>query len=226
VASEFETLSRNWLEESVRQRYSYNFTWLGRPVIQYPQDLMALQELIWRIRPEVIVETGIAHGGSLVFNASMLELIGGRGRVIGVDIDIRAHNRAALDDHPLRGRIELIEGSSIDEAVVRAVVESVGEARPVLVILDSMHTHAHVLAELRSYSPLVSAGSYVVVLDTVIADLPGDLYPDRPWSPEDNPRTATLEFLGEDSRFEVDTELEQRLAITTAPGGFLRCIGD
>ncbi|MBO9520728.1 MAG: cephalosporin hydroxylase family protein [Nocardioidaceae bacterium] len=226
MSSPFESLSRQWMEESVRERYSYNFTWLGRPVIQYPQDMIAIQELIWRIRPQVIVETGIAHGGSLVFSASMLELIGGPGRVIGVDIDIREHNREALDEHPLRHRMRLLEGSSIDSDIVRKVHEEVGDAAPVLVILDSMHTHDHVLAELRAYSPLVSAGSYVVVLDTVIADLPDDLYPDRPWTSADNPRTAAAAFVAESSRFEVDTELERRLAITTAPGGYLRCMQD
>lgn len=224
--SDFESLSRKWMEESVRQRYSYKFTWLGRPVIQYPQDLLAIQELIWSVRPEVVVETGIAHGGSLVFSASMLELMGGPGRVIGVDIDIRAHNRAALDDHPMRSRMDLIEGSSIDSAIVEKVWASAGAAAPVIVILDSMHTHAHVLAELNAYADLVKEGSYIVVLDTVIADLPADLYPDRPWSPEDNPRTAVEEFLKTNARFEVDTDLERRLAITTAPGGYLRCTQD
>jgi cephalosporin hydroxylase len=226
VGSEFEALSRNWLEESVRQRYSYNFTWLGRPVIQYPQDLVALQELIWRIRPEVILETGVAHGGSLVFSASMLQLIGGPGRVIGIDIDIREHNRTALDDHPLRPRIELIEGSSIDPRVVEQVHSSIGADSPVMVILDSMHTHNHVLSELNAYSSLVTKDSYLVVLDTVIADLPADMYPDRPWSTDDNPRSAVNEFLKTTARFQVDSELEKRLAITTAPGGYLRCVED
>lgn len=226
MSSEFETLSRDWFEESVRERYSYNFTWLGRPVIQYPQDLVALQELIWRVQPQVVLETGIAHGGSLVFSASMLKLIGNSGRVIGVDIDIREHNRAALDDHPMRPGIELIEGSSIDPSIVEQVRESVGGSKPVLVVLDSMHTHAHVLGELRAYSDLVSRDSYLVVLDTIISDLPDDMYPDRPWSTTDNPRTAVREFLAENSRFEVDVELERRLAITTAPGGYLRCVAD
>lgn len=226
MSGKFEDVTKDWLVESVRQRYSYNFTWMGRPVIQYPQDLVALQELIWRIKPRVIVETGIAHGGSLVFSASMLHLIGGPGRVIGVDIEIRPHNRDALDAHPMRERLELIEGSSIDPHIVQRVTDSVGEDAPTLVILDSMHTHDHVLEELRAYSPLVGANSYLVVLDTVVEDLPEDLYPDRPWSPGNSPRSAVDAFLQESGRFEVDTELEKRLAITTAPGGFLRCTRD
>jgi cephalosporin hydroxylase len=224
VSRDFSTLTNEWMAESVQQKYSYNFTWMGRPVIQYPQDLLALQELIWRIQPRVIVETGIAHGGSLVFSASMLELIGGAGRVIGIDIDIRSHNREALDAHPMRKRIQLVEGSSADPVVVGSVAESVGQDSPVMVVLDSMHTHDHVLEELRAYSPLVSGGSYLVVLDTVIEDLPADLYPDRPWSPGNSPKSAVRAFLEENSDFQIDTEIEDRIAITTAPSGFLRCV--
>lgn len=221
---DFAELSRRWLAASVRQRYSYGFTWLGRPVIQYPQDLLALQELVFRVRPRLVLETGIAHGGSLVFQASLLELLGDEGRVLGIDIDIRAHNRAALDAHPLRKRIDLLEGSSIDPQVAAQVHAHAAGRAPVLVVLDSMHTEAHVLAELRLYSPLVGPGSYVVVLDTVIEDLPDDLYPDRPWSRGNNPKTAVHAFLRENARFEIDHELEGRLGITTAPDGFLRCV--
>ncbi|MGY2874543.1 cephalosporin hydroxylase [Marmoricola sp. URHA0025 HA25] len=226
MTTNFQRLTHEWFIESVREKYSYNFTWMGRPVIQYPQDLVALQELIWKIRPEVVVETGIAHGGSLVFSASMLELVGGAGRVIGIDIDIREHNRAALDEHQMRTRIDLIEGSSIDRGIVNQVRTAVGNAKPVLVILDSMHTHEHVLEELRAYSSMVGAGSYLVVLDTIVNNLPAELYPDRPWSPTDNPLTAVEAFLEENDRFEIDSELENRLAITTAPSGFLRCVKD
>jgi cephalosporin hydroxylase len=221
---DFAALSRRWLAASVRRRYSYGFTWLGRPVIQYPQDLLALQELLFRIRPRLVIETGIAHGGSLVFHASLLQLLGDEGRVLGIDVDIRAHNRAALDAHPLRPRIELLEGSSIDPHVAAQVRARAAGHAPVLVILDSMHTEGHVLDELRLYSPLVGVGSYVVVLDTVIEDLPDDLYPDRPWSRGNNPKTAVHAFLRENTRFEIDHELEGRLGITTAPDGFLRCV--
>lgn len=221
---DFATLSRRWLAASVRRRYSYGFTWLGRPVIQYPQDLLALQELLFRIRPRLVIETGIAHGGSLIFHASLLELLGDDGRVLGIDIDIRAHNRSALDAHPLRPRIDLLEGSSIDAGIAEQVHARAAGRSPVLVVLDSMHTEAHVLAELRLYSPLVAVGSYVVVLDTIIEDLPDDLYPDRPWSRGNNPKTAVHAFLGENKRFEIDHEIEARLGITTAPDGFLRCV--
>ncbi len=222
----FGQLSREWIEASVRRRYSYGFTWLGRPVIQYPQDLQALQELIWTIRPRLILETGVAHGGALVFYASMLELLGADGLAVGVDVEIRPHNRAALDAHPLRHRYRLIEGSSTEPGIA-AQVRQLSEGRdPVLVVLDSNHTHEHVLAELRLYSPLVRAGSYVVVLDTVIDDLPDELYPDRPWSRAANPKTAVREFLATSDRFVVDTALEERLGITVAPSGWLRCTAD
>jgi cephalosporin hydroxylase len=204
-------------------RYSYNFTWLGRPVIQFPQDLVALQEVIWTARPQVIVETGIAHGGSLIFTASMLELIG-EGKVVGVDIDIRAHNREAIEAHPLARRIEMIEGSSIDQAIVDRVRAAVGDAERVMVILDSNHTHDHVLAELEQYSPLVTEGSYLVVMDTVVEQMSEDAFPDRPWSPGDNPMTAMRRFLEMTDRFEIDRETSDKLVLTVAPSGYLKCI--
>lgn len=205
-------------------RYSYNFTWMGRPIIQYPQDLMAIQEIIWKVRPSLIVETGIAHGGSLIFSSSMLELIGGEGRVVGVDIDIRAHNRAAIEAHPMADRIAMIEGSAIDPDIVAAVRAHLPQdGRPVMVILDSHHTHEHVLAELELYSPMVGEGSYLLVLDTVIEDMNG-AFPDRPWAKGDNPKTAVREFLRTNDRFEIDREMSDKLVLTVAPDGFLRCI--
>lgn len=221
----FRELSRAWFDASCRHRYSYHFTWLGLPVIQYPQDLLALQEIVWRTRPETIVETGIARGGSLAFFASLLELIGG-GEVIGVDIDIRAHNRAAIESHPLARRIRLIEGSSIDERIARRVQAAVPNGRPAMVILDSNHTHEHVAEELRLYSPLVRRGGYLVVMDTVVEDLPADFFRGRPWGRGNNPRTAVQAFLAANRRFAVDTELETKLALTVAPGGYLRCLED
>jgi len=205
-------------------KYSYNFTWLGRPIIQYPQDILAVQEIIWRVKPDLIVETGIAHGGSLVFSASMLELLGGDGRVVGIDIDIREHNRRAIEDHPLFHRITMIEGSSTDEAVAGRVREIAAGERRVLLLLDSLHTHAHVRRELELYSPLVTPGSYIVVFDTIIEDLPDDFFPDRPWGPGNNPKTAVREFLSATDRFEVDREIEAKLLITVAPDGYLRCV--
>lgn len=221
---ELQGLARPLFDRVNEHGYSYNFSWLGRPIIQFPQDMVAIQEVIWRVRPQVIVETGIAHGGSLIFSASMLELLGGEGRVIGVDIDIRAHNREAIEQHPMSERITMIEGSSIDETIVERVRAEVGDAGPVLVILDSMHTHAHVLAELRAYAPLVGEGSYVIVLDMVIEDMAEDAFPDRPWGRGDNPKTAVHEFLRESGRFEIDREQSDKLVLTVAPDGYLKCV--
>jgi cephalosporin hydroxylase len=219
---EVRRAARDLMSATLKYRYSYNFSWLERPVIQFPPDVLAMQELIWRLRPARIVETGIAHGGSLVLSASILELIGGEGRVIGVDVDIREHNRRAIESHPLAHRIQLVPGSSVDGAVVADVRDRVGAASPVLVVLDSMHTHDHVLRELRAYAPLVTPGSYLVVFDTVIEDLPEDAYPDRPWGRGNNPKTAVHAFLADDDRFELDREIEARLLFTAAPDGFLR----
>ncbi len=223
---EIQRLGRGLFDKASEYRYSYNFTWLGRPVIQWPQDVMALQEIIWEARPDVIVETGIAHGGSLIFTSSMLELLGGDGRVIGVDIDIRAHNRVAIEDHPMSKRIAMIEGSSIDEGIVGQVRDLVGDAGSVLLILDSNHTHDHVLAELELYAPMVTKGSYIAVMDTVVEDMPDDAFPNRPWDRGDNPATAVKAFLSseEGKRFEIDGELSDRLILSVAPGGYLRCI--
>jgi len=214
-------VTRDWFLEASRHEYSYHFTWLGVPIIQFPQDMIAMQELIWKIRPQVIVETGIARGGSLIFYASLLELIG-RGEVLGIDVDLRPHNRQVIEAHPLSRRIGLIEGSSISESVVAEVRRRVGDRSPVLVVLDSNHTHEHVLAELHLYAPLVSIDSYCVVMDTVIEDMPADFVCDRPWRAGDNPKTAVHEFLKSDDRFEIDTELCAKLAITVAPDGYLK----
>jgi cephalosporin hydroxylase len=220
--AELQRLGRGLFDRASDYRYSYNFTWLGRPVIQWPQDLIALQEVIWAVRPQLIVETGIAHGGSLVFSASMLELLG-EGKVVGVDVDIRAHNRAAILEHPMARRIEMIEGSSVDEDVVAQVRAHAQGLHRVMVVLDSNHTHDHVLAELECYSPLVTQGSYLVVMDTVVEDMPSDAFPDRPWDRGDNPMTAVREFLAGTSRFEVDQEISDKLLLSVAPSGYLRC---
>ena len=219
-------MSLEWLTEVSKARYSYNFTWTGLPIIQFPQDIVAMQEIIWKVQPEMIVETGIARGGSLVFYASQLELLGGDRRVIGVDVDIRKPNREAIEAHPLARRITMIEGSSVDTAVVDQVKALVRGRRPVLVVLDSMHTHAHVLRELELYAPLVMSGSYLVVFDTIIDDLPDGFFADRPWGPGDNPQTAVREFLKTSDRFVVDEETVSKLLVTAAPGGYLRCVKD
>lgn len=222
--------STDWLVHSCRHKYSYNFTWLGRPIIQYPQDIVALQELVWSVKPDLIIETGIAHGGSLILNASLLALLDlceGRAeprRVLGVDIDIRPHNREAIEEHPLASRITLIQGSSIAEDVVRQVKAVASGAQKVLVILDSNHTHEHVLEELQLYSPLVSSGSYCVVFDTVVEDMPEDFFPDRPWGRGNNPKTAVHAFLGSSlgQNFAIDRTIQDKLLITVAPDGFLK----
>jgi len=244
-ARDLHNASLQWLAATLPYRYSYNFTWLGRPIIQYPQDMVAIQELIWRIRPDLIVETGIAHGGSLVLSASMLALLdyceglapdalqSGR-RVIGIDVDIRAHNRAAIEAHPLSPKITLIEGSSILPDIAAEVHAKARGRERVMVILDSNHTHEHVLAELKLYAPLVSVESYCVVFDTVIEQLSEDTFSERPWSRGDSPMTAVRSFLslletettqaadGKRLLFEVDSGIDSRLLISTAPGGYLR----
>ena len=214
--------TREWMAAATRYEYSYHFTWLGRPIIQFPQDIIATQEIIWRVRPDLIVETGIARGGSLIFSASMLELLGGDGLVVGVDVDIREHNRVEIERHPLAGRIEMVQGSSVDESVVRRVADYAEGRGTVLVMLDSNHTHEHVLRELELYSPLVTPGSYLIVYDTLIEQMPEDMYPERPWGRGDNPLTAVREFLSRNADFEVDREVEDKLLITVAPGGYLR----
>jgi cephalosporin hydroxylase len=224
--ADVQARSRAWLAEITRHRYTYNFTWLGRPVIQLPQDLLAVQEIVWQVRPDLIVETGIAHGGSLVHSASLLELLGGEGLVVGIDVDIRAHNRRAIEAHPLAKRIHLIEGSSTDPGVAATVRELARNRRAVLVLLDSDHTHAHVLRELELYAPLVTRGSYLVVFDTLIEDLPAELFAGRRWGKGNNPKTAVWQFLKTTERFTIDDRLAGKLLLTCAPDGYLRCIGD
>ena len=221
---ELTELATQVFNKSAEYKYSYNFSWMGRPIIQYPADIVAMQEIIWQVKPDLIIETGIAHGGSLIFYASMLELLGGDGQVVGIDIDIRGHNRTAIESHPMFKRITLVQGSSIDEATISPIRTLAKEKRAVLVCLDSNHTHAHVLRELELYSPLVTNGSYLVVFDTVIEDMPAESFPDRPWDKGNNPKTAVQEFLTRNVRFEVDEEIANKLLFTVAPGGFLRCV--
>jgi cephalosporin hydroxylase len=219
-------LALAFMRETGKYDYTYNFSWMGIPVIQFPQDLFAVAEIIFETRPDFIIETGIAHGGGLVFYASMLELLGSAGRVIGVDIALRDHNRTAIQNHPMAHRIELVDGSSIARDVFEKVSKLVGESQRVLVILDSDHTHEHVLRELELYSPLVRAGGYVVVFDTTIEDQPAGFFGDRPWTKNNNPKTAVREFLRRNDRFQVDNDIEAKLLITVAREGFLRCVKD
>ncbi len=227
----------DFMRASLLPRYSYNFEWLGRPIIQYPQDMTAMQELIWRARPDLIIETGIAHGGSLILSASMLAMLDmcdaieagvtldpavSKRMVVGIDIDIRAHNREAIEAHPMASRIRMIQGSSVAPGVVAQVRDLAAGYRSVLVCLDSNHTHDHVLAELQAYAPLTSVGSYCVVFDTVVEDMPADMFPDRSWGPGNNPKTAVWEYLKTHQEFEIDKTIQDKLLVTVAPDGYLR----
>jgi len=219
--------TRRWLEIANRAKYSYHFSWLGRPIIQYPQDVFALQEIIWAVQPDLIIETGIAHGGSLIFSASMLELNAACGgspdaEVLGIDINIRPHNRVAIETHPLAKRIVMLEGSSVGPEIIAKARERAEGRRSVLVSLDSNHTHEHVMAELEAYAPLVTVGSYCVVFDTIIEDLPAGTFPDRGWDRSNNPKTAVHEWLRSHPEFEIDKALQNKLMITVAPDGFLK----
>lgn len=215
-----------FMRASVVPKYSYNFSWMGRPIIQYPQDMVAMQEIIWRIKPDLIIETGIAHGGSLLFYASILELVsncgGGEGHVLGIDIDIRAHNRKAIEEHPMAKRISMIEGSSIEPNVIAKVHDKARQKKRILVSLDSNHTHDHVLAELEAYASLTTIGSYCVVFDTLIEDMQDDAYPDRAWRKGNNPKTAVWQWLKSHQEFEIDQSIHNKLLITVAPDGYLR----
>ena len=235
--SEFEKSARAFMLESTMPKYSYNFSFLGRPIIQYPQDMVAMQELIWQIKPDLIIETGIAHGGSLILSASMLALLDmtdaieagtmidpkqSQRKVLGIDIDIRAHNREAIEVHPMASRIQMIQGSSIAPEIIEQVKDIAKNYKRILVCLDSNHTHDHVLAELEAYAPLTSVGSYCIVFDTIVEDMPDDMFPDRPWGKGNNPKTAVWEYLKTHSEFEIDKEIENKLLITVAPDGFLK----
>jgi len=222
-----QAAAQAFMEASIAAKYSYNFSWLGRPIIQYPQDIVAMQELIWSLQPDLIVETGIAHGGSLIFSASMLELNAACGgpkdaRVVGVDIDIRPHNRAAIEAHPMMRRITMIEGSSVAPEVVASIRAHTAGKKTVLVCLDSNHTHDHVLAELEAYAPMTTVGSYCVVFDTIVEDLPRALSGDRPWGPGDNPKTAVHQYLATHPEFEIDRRIDRQVLIGVAPEGYLK----
>lgn len=218
---------KNFSNETLRVGYSYNFNWLGRPIIQYPQDMIALQEIIWEVKPDMIIETGIAHGGSLIFSASMLTLLEAcgeieNGKVLGIDIDIREHNKKAIETHPMSKKITMFQGSSIDEEMIQKVHEFAKSGKRILVCLDSNHTHDHVLSELKAYASLVSIGSYCCVFDTLIEDMPEGSFPNRPWEKGNNPKTAVWEFLKQNDNFVIDKDIENKLLITVAPDGYLK----
>jgi cephalosporin hydroxylase len=230
-------VTRDWVNRANAQKYSYHFEWMGRPIIQYPQDIVAMQELIWSIKPDLIIETGIAHGGSLIFSASMLaqldmcdaiesgEVFDPRKSnrlVIGLDIDIRTHNKVAIEVHPMASRIKMLQGSSVAPEIVAEVKRLSTGYKRVLVCLDSNHTHEHALAELEAYAPLVTPGSYCVVFDTIIEDLPEYSFPDRPWGRGNNPKTAVWEYLKSNPHFSIDKAIDNKLLISVAPDGYLK----
>jgi cephalosporin hydroxylase len=224
-----KSITQEWMKESIQTNYSYHFEWLGRPIIQYPQDIVGTQQLLWNVKPDLIIETGIARGGSVIFYASILELIAQCGgpvdaSVLGIDIDIRAHNKEEILAHPMSKRIEMIEGSSIDSDIFQQVKNKAQGKQRVLVCLDSNHTHEHVLEELNLYSSLVSIGSYIVVFDTVVEDLSSELIKNRPWSKGNNPKTAVHQFIKTTDRFEIDESVHNKLLITVAPDGYLKCV--
>lgn len=221
----FQKLTKSWFKSSEKYQYSYHFSWMGRPIIQYPQDMIALQEIIWKIKPDLIIETGIARGGSLIFSASILQLIG-KGKVIGIDIDIRKQNKSEIEKHPLFKRIKMIEGSSIDKKIVKKVYQLAKNKKRILVILDSNHSHEHVLEELKLYSPLIKKNSYLIVFDTIIENMSASTksHQKRPWGKGNNPKTAVKQFLKDSTRFINEKEIENKLMITVAPNGFLKCI--
>jgi cephalosporin hydroxylase len=227
-------LSNQWINEAAKHNYSYHFEWLGRPIIQHPQDMIAVQQILWEIQPDVVIETGIARGGSLIYSASILELIAQCGgpqaaKVVGIDIDIREHNRTAVEAHPMFKRIEMIQGSSVDDHVVAEVKTHVKPGDKVVVFLDSNHSHQHVMDELAAYSPLVTENSYCVVFDTIVEDMPDFDLSHRPWGVGDNPKTAVFEFIKSQTKtcvpaFEIDEEIENKILISVAPSGFLKRI--
>ncbi|CAK8711353.1 Rhamnosyl O-methyltransferase [Candidatus Electronema halotolerans] len=232
-------LNLEWLKSAAKSKYASNFNWMGIPIIQVPQDVQAMQELIWSVKPDLIIETGIAHGGSLIFNASMLALLDicdaietgmsinpkkSKRKVLGIDIDIRTHNRAAIEAHPMYSHIQMIEGSSTASDVIAQVKKIAAYYSRVLVCLDSNHTHDHVLAELEAYAPLTSLNSYCVVFDTVIEDMSADIFQDRPWGPGNNPKTAVWEYLKTNNKFKIDKKIQHKLLLTVSPDGYLKRI--
>lgn len=220
---QFLQAAQAFMLASTTPKYSYNFSWMGRPIIQYPQDMVAMQEILWNVQPDLVIETGIAHGGSLIYYASILELIG-KGEVLGIDIDIRDHNRKEIEVHPMFKRISMIEGSSISDDIVEQVRQAAQDKQKVLVSLDSNHTHEHVLKELELYHPFVTKDSYLVVFDTIVEDLPADFDWNRPWGKGNNPKTAVWEFLKDRDDFVIDETIHNKLLITVAPDGYLKRI--
>lgn len=220
---ELRQKSLDWMLHADRYKYTYNYTWMGRPIIKYPNDMVAQQELMWDLKPDLVIETGIAHGGSIIFTASLCQL-NGKGEVLGIDVDIRAHNRAEIEAHPMMGRITLYEGDSVGPEAVALAKEKAAGKETVVVMLDSLHSHDHVYAEMQAYADLVTVGSYLILPDTFIELFPKGYYDNRPWDVGDNPMTALRKFLSERDDFEIDQALDAKLMITEGPNGYLKRI--
>lgn len=221
--AELRQKSLDWMLHADKYKYTYNFSWMGRPIIKYPNDMVVQQELMWKLKPDLVVETGIAHGGSIIFSAAMMEMMGIDGEVVGVDIDIRPHNRREIENHPMAKRITMFEGSSTDEELFAQVRKKAEGKKCVMVLLDSLHSHEHVYNELQLYPDLVTEGSYLILPDTFIELFPKGYYShNRPWDVGDNPMTAMRQFLQEDDRFEIDQEIDNKLMITEGINGYLK----
>lgn len=220
--NELQSLAIDLITKSDQHGHAYQWNWMGLPIIQSMEDIVAAQELIWKVKPDVIVETGIAWGGSMVFYASMLELIG-KGRVIGIDVALPQSNIDEIMKYKFSNRITLIHGSSVDQKIVDQVKAQIKPGEKVLLGLDSNHTHDHVLEELQLYSPLVTKDSYIIVSDTVVEDIPVQEHRPRAWGPGNNPRTAVNEFLKTTDRFVLDDYYNAKLLVTFDKGGYLRC---
>ncbi|WP_037492589.1 cephalosporin hydroxylase family protein [Sneathiella glossodoripedis] len=246
---EWRDLTHEWTKHALSKRYVYNFSSFGRPIIQFPTDMVAFQEIVWEVKPDLIIETGIAHGGSLIQSAalmanldyceavqsnSVLDPSKSNRKVLGIDIDIRKHNRQEIEAHPFSHLIQMIEGSSVDSDIISEVRSVASEYQKILVCLDSNHTHEHVYEELKAYAPLTSKDSYCIVFDTVVEDMPDDFYPDRPWGPANSPKSAVYQYLdeleqsahlgadGEKLLFENNQMIEDKLFFTVNPNGFLK----
>lgn len=222
--AELKKMSLEWMLKADKYKYTYNFRWLGRPIIKFPNDIVIMQEIIWEVKPDLIIETGIAHGGSIIFSASMLELLGGDGRVVAVDIDIRPHNRQEIEKHPMSKRITMFEGDSTSPEIVSSLRDIAQTKSKVMVFLDSLHTHEHALKEMDLYAPMVSVGSYLVLPDTFIEYFPKGYYADRPWDVGNNPLTAIREFMAKNDDFIIDREKSSKLMITEAFDAYLKRI--
>lgn len=216
--------SIDWMLHADKYKYTYNFRWMGIPIIKFPNDILALQEIIWKVKPDVIIETGIAHGGSIIFSATMLELIGKDGLVIGVDIDIRKHNRVEIEKSKFYKRIKMFEGSSVSKKIIKKIKSLIKPKSKVMVFLDSNHTYPHVMKEIEIYSKLVTKNSYLVVEDTFTEFFPKNYFSNRPWDVGNNPLIAINEFLKKNKNFKIDKNLNEKLSITETFDGYLKKI--